>query len=503
MRTILGTTAIAMGLILQGATVTAQTGETPRTEANPGTSTPAEAVSQVRIVRLSQVHGVVQLDRNTGRGYEGAFANIPIVQGSRLRTGQGVAEVEFEDNSTLRLVPDSEAVFVQLGRTATGSTLTTVDVTRGVAYASFGKAKGDAYTLTDGRTKILLGSPSHVRLEANGPKAELAVFEGQAQVIGPASPQATVTKKQALVFDPADQGLSTLARNAEEETYDAWDRNQQQYHQQRATLTGTGGAGLYGANDLNYYGQFVDMPGCGSMWRPYFASAAWDPFANGMWAYYQTAGYSWVSPYPWGWLPFHSGSWASCGNSGWGWRPGGSWYSLANQAVLTGPKRPVAPVLPKDPKEPVRATLVPVNTRPLTMSGVSAPGTFTFRKDSAGLGVPRESFGKLSGASNTVEHHGAANSSMSSAFNASTSLSGSSSLQGLPGREGQTNYGGASRGSSTSSSSASHASVSSGSMSGGSMHSGSMSSGSMSSGSMSSGSMSNGASAASSGGGHH
>jgi hypothetical protein len=50
-------------------------------------------VSKVRIVRLSEVKGLVQLDRNNGRGYEPATANLPIVEGSKLQTGQGVARV--------------------------------------------------------------------------------------------------------------------------------------------------------------------------------------------------------------------------------------------------------------------------------------------------------------------------------------------------------------------------------------------------------------------------
>ena len=91
----------------------------------------------------------------------------------------------------------------------------------------------------------------------------------------------------------------------------------------------------YGMNDLSYYGSFVSgCGGGGSMWRPYFASAAWDPYANGAWAYYQGAGYSWVSPYPWGWMPYHSGSWAFCQGTGWGWMPGNNWNGLNNMSMM-------------------------------------------------------------------------------------------------------------------------------------------------------------------------
>ena len=67
---------------------------------------PSFADSQARIVRLSQVDGDVQIDRNTGQGYEKAFLNLPVTQGTKLRTGQDArAEIEFENGSTLRITP--------------------------------------------------------------------------------------------------------------------------------------------------------------------------------------------------------------------------------------------------------------------------------------------------------------------------------------------------------------------------------------------------------------
>jgi len=47
---------------------------------------PALADSQARIVRLSDVQGSVQIDKNTGLGFEEAFINLPITQGTQLKT---------------------------------------------------------------------------------------------------------------------------------------------------------------------------------------------------------------------------------------------------------------------------------------------------------------------------------------------------------------------------------------------------------------------------------
>src|SRR5208283_4619628 len=76
---------------------------------------PAVADSQVRIVRLSDVQGTVQIDKNSGLGFENAFLNMPVTQGSQLRTGaNGRAEVEFEDGSSMRLTPNTTVEFSTL-----------------------------------------------------------------------------------------------------------------------------------------------------------------------------------------------------------------------------------------------------------------------------------------------------------------------------------------------------------------------------------------------------
>ena len=45
---------------------------------------PAMADSQVRIVRLSDVQGGVQIDKNSGLGFENAFLNLPVTQGKQV-----------------------------------------------------------------------------------------------------------------------------------------------------------------------------------------------------------------------------------------------------------------------------------------------------------------------------------------------------------------------------------------------------------------------------------
>ncbi len=135
------------------------------------------------------------------------------------------------------------------------------------------------------------------------------MLDGTVQAVSGAT-TTTVGRKKALLFDPANSAAPTLVSKNEKGDYDAWDKQAVDYHERMAP-SGNSFAGVpyaYGLADMNYYGSFASMGGCGMMWRPYLTSANWSPYSNGVWAYYPDAGYSWVSPYPWGWTAFHSGS---------------------------------------------------------------------------------------------------------------------------------------------------------------------------------------------------
>jgi len=386
---------------------------------------PQPTLSKVRIVRLSAVRGAVQLGSTVGAGFGPAIVNMPVVEQNLLKTTVGVAEVEFEDNSTLRLGPNSEVQFVLLRRTGQGTTVSTVRLLKGIAYVSMVKSSGKVANIFDlnfGDRNLHLQPDTHVRLEVEGQQAQLAVLKGNVQLPqADQPPQANqpieLSRKHTATFAMDGDTQPEVAKGIESlSLLDSWDKQLDQYHSRVASLTNFGGVPYsYGASDMLYYGSFQNIGGCGMMWRPYFASAAWSPYANGTWAYYAGTGYSWVSPYPWGWTPYHYGSWSFCQGAGWGWMPGGSWMGLNNIAAATTPARRLNAFkgpgqLPIAPHPPTvgHASLVPVNRTVLVHSGLDAQGSFVFRKDSAGLGVPRNELGNLRGFSRHTMQRGVA-----------------------------------------------------------------------------------------------
>ena len=371
-------------------------------------SAPGPHVAQVRIVRLSQVMGHVQMDRNNPNGFEATFPNLPIIEGAKLKTEEGFAEAEFEDNSSLRLAPDSQVDFERLGRDASGATINRMNLVRGTLYLSLANTKADTYFLRAGDAKIELTPSSHIRVDIYPAGSQMKVFKGSATMTDSHGAY-LLTKGKVLDFGSAKSGQPVIARNEEPGLYDNWDKQSADYHSMRMNVSSFAGSPYqYGLNDMSYYGGVSNLAGCGQVWQPYFASAGWSPYASGMWAYYPSTGYSWVSPYPWGWTPFHSGEWVSCGGAGWGWRPGGGgWNGLnnVNSSAIAG-KTPIGKPIPHRPGEP-RPLMVLVGAGLLKAPSAKAGSEkYTFASGSAGIGIPRQAFGNLGKISERVAVHG-------------------------------------------------------------------------------------------------
>ena len=367
------------------------------------------SVSQVRIVRLSLVRGKVELERSNSLGFEPTFTNLPIVQGTRLHSLVGLAEVEFEDNSSLRIAPNTEIEFAELGRSGSGATTNAVKLQRGTLYVSLLKTKDTDFRVEVGGRTVTLTPSSHVRLDVYPASSELMVFHGKATV-GEGASSMQVGPGKALKFGDSVEIAPVVAHDEEPGLYDEWDQKAANAHNAKVASGFAASPYAYGVSDLSYYGNFVNLGGCGQVWQPYFMGAGWDPYGSGMWAYYPGAGYSWVSPYPWGWMPFHSGNWVSCGGAGWGWQPGRNWNGLKNTFTLN----PIHQPHPPKPPLAGQSGLVHVGMAALHPAGLTNAHTFEFAKDSAGLGVPREMPVNLRKTSQIVQTRGSLHSSLPS-----------------------------------------------------------------------------------------
>ena len=349
---------------------------------------PALADSQARIVRLSDVQGSVQIDKNTGMGFENAFLNLPITQGAQVRThDRGRAEIEFEDGSTLRLTPNTTIEFNTLGLSDSGKRISVINLVEGMAYVNWLGRSGDEFRLNFSREKISLDHAAHFRVQTSPEASKMAVFKGDVDVEGPAG-KVIVEKKKMATFDGSDNDKYTLAKNVEEAPLDSWDKEASTYHEQYAKNNSSPYG--YGVSDLNYYGAYSNVPGFGMMWQPYFTGVGWDPFMNGAWSWYPGSGYMFASAYPWGWMPYHYGNWMFLPGMGWMWQPGG-WNSFTTVPRYAG-------TLPANFHPLVAPAAGTVNTVVVGKAGTTsalASSRLVVNAGSAGLGIQRGSLENL------------------------------------------------------------------------------------------------------------
>jgi len=376
---------------------------------------PALADSQARIVRLSDVQGSVQIDKNTGMGFESAFLNLPVTQGTQLRTrDNGRAEVEFEDGSTMRLTPNSLVQFSTLGLSDDGTRVSVINLVDGMAYVNWLGKKGDKFTLNFAHEKIALDRSAHFRVDTATNVSQVGVFNGDLEIESP-SGNVALNKKKMATFEASDD-KSTVA-NLEPNAYDDWDKQAVAYHDQYAKNNSSPYG--YGYSDLNYYGGYQNVPGYGMMWQPYFAGVGWDPFMDGAWSFYPGFGYMFVSAYPWGWMPYLYGNWLFVPGFGWMWQPGywNTWGTVPRFAG-TLPAHFTAPVAPKGNASTV------VFGKGGPVAHPSTPSHVVLRNGSAGMGIARGSLSNMHQLNHQVARSGSAEVHTAPPFAASSSRSG-------------------------------------------------------------------------------
>jgi hypothetical protein len=378
---------------------------------------PAWADSQVRIVRLSDVQGAVQIDKNSGLGFENAFANLPITQGTQLHTRQnGRAEIEFEDGSTVRITPSTTVEFSTLGLNDDGKRVSQLTLVEGRMYVNWLGKAGDEFTLNFSQEKIELRQAAHFRVERSSRSAELASFKNDLEVVSP-SGTVKVNKNKMVTFDTDNDDKPTLAKNIEPTPSDEWDQQSIEYHDQYSKNNSTPYG--YGYSDLSYYGSYSNLPGFGMLWQPYLAGAGWNPFMDGAWSWYPGMGYMWASAYPWGWMPFYYGNWTYAPGFGWGWQPGGwnTWHGGIHYVgtAVAGFHAPIPPAGTVN-------TIVVGKGGPVLTKVPATP--IVLRSGSAGLGITRGAYGNLRHLSTQVAKSGSIELHAAPQFSASSPASG-------------------------------------------------------------------------------
>ena len=225
----------------------------------------ALAESHVRIVRLSYVDGDVEIDKGDGRGFISAFMNMPVVHQSKLWARDGIAEVEFENGSSIRLTPDTIVAFNDLGSDADGRLFTKVELTQGTAYFDVRHRDPDTFELQLGREHVEFPQSAHFRVDSESHEYEIAVLGGQVQVANGQNDEVAAKKGETVHLDIDDPDGYQLAKGIDTENYDTWDHDRSQGHDQ-AVSTAAVWNGASTASNQSVTSNYPYIPGYGFGW---------------------------------------------------------------------------------------------------------------------------------------------------------------------------------------------------------------------------------------------
>ncbi len=287
-----------------------------------------------RIVRLSLVHGDVQIARSSSSDWENAIPNMPIQQGFTLGTNNGRAEVEFESGAAMWIAENSVVQFTELAL-SDGGRVTRLTVSQGAASFDVNLKSGDVFEVGAPSFRVTVPKQAIFRVDAFRDGASVSVSRGLASVNEGPNMVAVASGKTIAIRGGA-AGQSSLTANPRKDSWDSWVNERAGILSLGANQTTqyTNAPFSYGMSDLSSYGNWSNCGGSGYGWQPWGTGAGWAPFYDGYFNYYGGIGWTWISFEPWGWAPYHFGNWAyNAGCGGWSWFPGG--YGFWNAAPVS------------------------------------------------------------------------------------------------------------------------------------------------------------------------
>lgn len=224
------------------------------------------ADSNVRMVRVSFAQGSVLIDQGHGNGFQRAVQNMPVTSSTRLRTGDdGLAEVEFENGSTLRLTGDTSVLFQPLQLTDKGDRISGVSILQGTIYVDVKRQKHDVFLLNIQHLHVGLDKNTHLRVTSENGEVDVAVMNGE--LTDPRT-GLVIGKNQSFRVNTDTNAITDVADGVDEVATDAWDKERDKYNknpQKYPTLANSSMA--FAAMPIDNCG-YTMMAGLAGVWMP-------------------------------------------------------------------------------------------------------------------------------------------------------------------------------------------------------------------------------------------
>ncbi len=302
-----------------------------------------------RVARIGFLRGEAQIRRADAKDWERATQNLPIVEGDEITTETGTRlEIQFNSRTYLRLAENSYLKIVALKDEGIAVSLPQGSLSVRVLEFDLDKTY---FEIDAPQTTVAVQKAGMYRVDAgNKQKAEVrvAVTEaGEARIYSESSGFTLRSGRSARVYLEGNFAGEWETGDAAvyADNFDEWALERDAIIAKRlkdAYYDKYYDRDIYGAEDLNEYGEWIYTRKYGYVWRPFrnsvSAYADWSPYRYGHWRWIPPYGWTWVNDEPWGWATYHHGRWVY-DDGYWVWTPYGqiryrrSWWSPALTVV--------------------------------------------------------------------------------------------------------------------------------------------------------------------------
>lgn len=275
--------------------------------------------------RLSYVKGDVFIQRADDLGYEEGTVNLVLIQGDKIGTREGRAEIHLGKRNYLRIDSQTQLDLVELPQRGydkiqmhmlSGDIFLRINFIEGEKDFEIHTPDASFYVLEEGLYRVAV---------RENQQTEVLVYEGMLEAAGEEG-SVSIQKDETLV---AVNGYFLTegydAYGIYDDNFASWNRSRDE-EQTRYIARRYLPDELYEYEvELAYNGRWVYEAPYGYVWVPHVRYAYWQPYYEGRWVWYPIIGWTWVSYDPWGWCVHRYGRWHWRASLGWYWIPTRVW----------------------------------------------------------------------------------------------------------------------------------------------------------------------------------
>jgi hypothetical protein len=271
------------------------------------------------VARISHLQGAASYSRGDNPDdWQAADVNVPMSLGDRLYTsGRSRLELQVQGGDVIQLGARTDLAALNL-------TEDTKQFAVKSGIASFHVRRldqEDTWEVDTPNAAVTFEQPGDYRIDVDRDgNTRVAVRRGAASVAAGGG-QVSLDSGDALAINGIDSPRYSVVSLSGPDRWDRWVEGRRG-RLTRAQSYQYVSADVVGADDLDEYGRWEQIPDYGRVWTPASVQVGWAPYRAGHWVWQDPWGWTWISSEPWGWAPYHYGRWVTY-SSRWYWVPVG------------------------------------------------------------------------------------------------------------------------------------------------------------------------------------